>query len=283
MTKVAPGPNTIMTSTAPYQGLSIDFSFSGTTSDDASRTSKFLGFNGETSMVLITDHFSKKMIGSARKSKASPINWIKQILDEYGPKMTGKYVFMDQGGELYHNPAVQLLFTNYGYAIRPTGAGASHQNGVVERAHRTVANAVRAMLHGAGLGVAFWPYAFAHWIRIMNALPIDGHDKSPLEIADGIRDDFSNLRTFGATVYVQPPTRRQAKFVTNAQIGVFLGVLPGTTRNILWYDPATNKVKIATHVRFDEGMNHLPIDKIPPNVQQLHRAQYAKAFPAETM
>ena len=32
------------------------------------------------------------------------------------------------------------------YDIKPTGAGASNQNGPAERGHLTVANAVRAML-----------------------------------------------------------------------------------------------------------------------------------------
>ena len=40
--------------------------------------------------------------------------------------------------------------------------------------------------------------------------------------------------------------------------GVFLGFLPGTTKNILWYHPETARVKIAKHARFDEGMDDLP-------------------------
>ena len=49
--------------------------------------------------------------------------------------------------------------------------------------------------------------------------------------------------------------------------------LPYTTRNILWYDVNTSRVKIATHARFDEGMNDLTIDAIPHNVQHLQRAE----------
>ena len=57
---------------------------------------------------------------------------------------------MDQGGELYKNPEVHKLFTEFHYDIRPTGAGASNQNGPAERGHLTVANAVRAMLKPLG-------------------------------------------------------------------------------------------------------------------------------------
>ena len=39
---------------------------------------------------------------------------------------------------------------------------------------------------------------------------------------------------------------------------------------------------MATHVRFDEGMNDLPIDKIPPNVQLLQRSEFGHRLPIET-
>ena len=77
---------------------------------------------------------------------------------------------MDQGGELFGNPDVRNLFERHGYAIRPTGADASHQNGPVERSHRYVGDAVRAFLSGANLDVKFWPYAFYHHLCISNAL-----------------------------------------------------------------------------------------------------------------
>ena len=51
---------------------------------------------------------------------------------------------------------MQNLFQEFGYESRPTGADSSNQNGPVERAHRTVANSIRAMLHGANLDIKFW-------------------------------------------------------------------------------------------------------------------------------
>jgi len=81
---------------------------------------------------------------------------------------------------------------------------------------------------------------------------------------------------------VRPPSKRRAKFKNNSKKGIFLGFVPHTTRNILWYDVDTERVKIASHVRFDEGMNDLPIDRIPPNVQHLERVQQGHPIPAET-
>jgi hypothetical protein len=82
-------------------------------------------------------------------------------------------------------------------------------------------------------------------------------------------------------VWVRPPGRRRAKLTPNSRKGIFLGFLPNTTKNILWYDVDTGKVKIAKHARFDEGFNDLPFDEIPPNVQHLQRVQSGEPFPGE--
>ena len=51
----------------------------------------------------------------------------------------------------------------------------------------------------------------------------------------------------------------------------------------MWCDPETDKVKIAKHARFDEGMNDAPIHKPPPNALQLHRLNSGEHFPAEEL
>jgi len=70
-----------------------------------------IGLNRETSWILVTDHFSRMKHGNTRVSKASPIDWLRDFLEKHAPACSGKYVFMDQGGELYNNPEVCKLFT----------------------------------------------------------------------------------------------------------------------------------------------------------------------------
>jgi len=41
----------------------------------------------------------------------------------------------------------------------------------------------------------------------------------------------------------------------------------------MWYATETHVVKIAKHVRFDEGMNCPPPDLVPPNVVHLQHTQ----------
>jgi hypothetical protein len=125
------------------------------------------------------------------------------------------------------------------------------------------------MLHGAGMSVKFWPYAFHHYIWLKNSLPVCGKDKSPLSLATGKVDDFTGLWMFGCQVWVCPPGCQDAKFIPNSRKGLFLGYLPNTAKNILWYNVKMKCIKITKHALFDEGMNDLPFNDIPLNIQHL--------------
>jgi histone deacetylase 1/2 len=190
-----------------FTDVSIDFSFSGTKSKDTTRGEHYIGLNKETSYILIVDHFTRRYHGDTRVSKATPLNWIRDFLEDYSPDCPDKYVYMDQGGELYRNPEVRKLFKQFKYEIRPTGADSSNQNGPVERAHLNVGNAIRAMLHGANLPIKFWPYAFHHYIRLKNAIPSKDQNMSPIELSVGQRENFAKMKTFGCRVWVRPTTR----------------------------------------------------------------------------
>jgi GAG-pre-integrase domain len=107
-TKEPAGPHTTRTATAPYQGLSVDFSFSGVKSKDKSREIDFVGLNGEASWILVSDHFTQRLHGDTRVSKASPIAWLRHFLKNHSPHIRDKYVFLDQGGELYGNTIVLI-------------------------------------------------------------------------------------------------------------------------------------------------------------------------------
>jgi hypothetical protein len=78
--KVPVGTNTTMRATACNQGLSIDFGFMVQKSRDSARHNTLVGLNGETCYVLLTDHFSGRIIGRAFATKAPPVDWINSWL-----------------------------------------------------------------------------------------------------------------------------------------------------------------------------------------------------------
>ena len=73
MTKTTPGPNSTKCALHHGQGLSIDFSFLGVKSKDTGRRKDYLGINGETCWILITDHHTGMQYGKTCLSKAFPI------------------------------------------------------------------------------------------------------------------------------------------------------------------------------------------------------------------
>ena len=172
---------------------------------------------------------------------------------------------------MYGNPDVQNLFKRYNYETFPTGADSSSQNGPVERAHRTVSNGIKSCLIGADLPIAYWPFSFLHVLRIRNTLPGNGQGSSPIHLLTRKKDNLKNLRTFGYRVWVRTPRNQANRFKDKAQEGIFLGYVPHTTQNIIWYDVESQLCKIVVHCVFDEGFNDVPMESLYSNAQHLLR------------
>ena len=190
--------------------------------------------------------------------------------------MKDRYVFMDQGGELCRSKAIRDLFEKeFGYEIQVAGAGAHHQNGLVQRANQTMYKAIRAMLIGAGLPVKFWPYAFRHFLRIKNsALPRQDFTESAHQKLHGEKDNLGLLRTFGCPLWVKILAwQNGVKCIQDTKKGIFLGYRTNAPKNVVWYDPLTDRVKCGYHVLFDEGFNNLPLAQLPPNVVLMDRRE----------
>ena len=87
-----------------YQGLSIDFCFTGISSKDLACKADYEGMKGKTCWILITYHFTSMKHGDTRISKGPPLQWLAHFLAQYNPQCDGKYVYLDQGGKLFNHP-----------------------------------------------------------------------------------------------------------------------------------------------------------------------------------
>ena len=61
----------------------------------------------------------------------------------------------------------------------------------------------------------------------------------------------------------------------------FLGYISHTDCLILWYDCETERVKIASHCKFDEGFNDMPIESVPIGFQQLIQINQNEHLPED--
>ena len=158
-----PGISTTKKATQPWMGFSIDIAFAGQSRKDSKDYTEFLGIHGEKCWIIIKDHFTDFVFGECLRNKAPPLNFLRDFLNAFCPgsdAKLGRYVHLDQGGELASSPRVCRLFKKRGFDIRPTGTDSSNQNGPVERCHQTTAKGIRSYLTGASLDVKFWPYSF---------------------------------------------------------------------------------------------------------------------------
>jgi hypothetical protein len=129
------------------QGLDLDVGFMFQKSKDLERVARLAGINGNNAYCVIYDFFSELICGVATRGKVIPTTWLHILLTRIAPKSTpGRIVRLDLGGETGKNTVLQALFLKHGYLMEPTIAGSSSQNGLGERPHQTIGNAIRVML-----------------------------------------------------------------------------------------------------------------------------------------
>ena len=73
-----------------------------------------------------------------------------------------------------------------------------HQNGVAERANRTIAEGITAMLNEARLPASFWEYAINVFVHVHNRSPTAAlSNATPFTKWHGYKPDVSHFRVFG--------------------------------------------------------------------------------------
>lgn len=61
-------------------------------------------------------------------------------------------------------------------------------------------------------------------------------DASPFKICSGKKPNLRHLRVFGCRVYALPAKAQDAKSITDARVGIFLGLTSTMKNIILYYD-----------------------------------------------
>jgi hypothetical protein len=117
-----------------------------------------------------------------------------------------------------------------------SGVGAHHQNGVAERAIRTITEWARAMLLHAALHwleeakLDTWPYAMDYAVYLWNHMPKRDLKISPLELFTNTKQNHTHLRrthVWGCPTYVLDPKLQDGhklpKWNPRSRRGQFLG------------------------------------------------------------
>ena len=157
----------------------------------------------------------------------------------------------DNGGEF-----ISGRFTAYlraaGIRRQLTAPYTPSQNGVVERANRTIVEAVRTTLQASGLPHSFWAEAAAHAVFVRNRLPTKAVLRvTPYQAWYGAsRMPTSCVRSAASHTRISLPYIAH-KLDAKSRRCVFVGFATESAQYRL-YDPVTNEVFQSRDVKFDE-------------------------------
>lgn len=164
-----------------------------------------------------------------------------------------KCLHTDHGGE-YTLKALLDHCAAEGIRIEWTTPATPQQNGVSERANRTIAEAVTAMLSEAGLPMSFWRYAVRVYRHVHNRCPTSAlpNDMTPYEAFKGKKPKIAHLRVFGCRAYVLVGREKRKSLQGHTIKGIFIGY-PDNYAGWMVYDPVTKKTHISRDVIFNES------------------------------
>lgn len=212
-----------------------------------------VSIGGAEYVLTFTDDYSRYLTTRFLQKKS-------EVFNEFLKYKTGaenalglklKAIQSDNGGE-YVNHKFQEYTSRNGIIHRKTVPYCPQQNGIAERANRTLSEMATCMLIQAGMPKKFWAEAVNTACYIRNRCPNSAIKfKIPLEMWKGkeIRvGEYDCMKVFGCQAWV---FANNGKFSPKAEECVFLGYEENVKGYRLWH---LNKCKviIAHHVVFDE-------------------------------
>src|SRR5947207_2374705 len=132
------------------------------------------------------------------------------------------------------------------------------QNGVAERANRTIMERVKAIIGEAKLDKRLWMEIADTVVYLKNRTPTSAVITTPYERWHGRKPDLSHLRILGSTAYVHIPKEKRMKLDMHSHKGILIGY-GGTNQYKVW-DLTRNDVVVSRDVVFIEGK---PVDQTP--------------------
>ncbi len=211
-------------------------------------------------VLTIVDDYSRYTVTYLLKAKSDAEQHIRQFITDTENRLSTKVktIRSDSGGEFMSNEFKSFLNAK-GITRERTVPGNSEQNGVVERAQRTLQNAARSMLGMAKMPYGFWGEAMltATYLKNRTITKALRADLTPYEVFYGIKPCVSHLRVFGSTAYAQQ--ERSNKLANTAIKTRMLGYSPDQKAYRLW-DPVGHKIIHSRSVRFQESQLHTEPD-----------------------
>lgn len=182
-------------------------------------------FSGSKYLLSFIDDYTRMTFGYFLKSKDEvlPVFKIFKSLVENQTNLKIKALRTDNGCE-YVNKQFQMFLQEHGIKHQTTVPYSPQQNGVAERANRTIVEAGRCMLQDAGMDRRFWAEALNMAIFIKNKSPSKAvRGTTPEEKWSGKKVNLSDLRVFGCVAYAMIPYEKRKKLDPKSRKYIHVG------------------------------------------------------------
>lgn len=165
-----------------------------------------------------------------------------------------KILRTDNGRE-YLSRRFMKYFEAKGIKHQLTTPYTPQQNGIAERANRTIVERARCLLHDADLPKRFWAEASSMAVYLMNrSVNTNRLDKTPEELWSGKKVDLSKLKLFGTKVMVHVPKEKRKKWDYKSEKLIFVGY-DENTKGYRCIDRDTGKIMLSRDIKFlDEAI-----------------------------
>lgn len=182
-------------------------------------------WSGALYLLTFTDDFSRKTFGYFLKSKSEVftkfVEFKHLVENQTGEKI--KVLRSDNGRE-YVNKNMCTFLKENGIVHQTTVPYTPQQNGVSERANRTIIEKARSMIYDSKLSLAYWAEAVNTAIYLKNRVPTQSlNNKIPEELWTGKKINLSHLRVFGSEAHVLIPKEKRLKLDSKTQKCIFVG------------------------------------------------------------
>ena len=191
---------------------------------------KTMSLGGARYFLTFIDDFSRKMWVYPLKAKSECFERFKEFkaLVEKEVEAEIKVFRSDNGGE-YTSNQFQAYLKAQGIVHQTSAPHTPQQNGVAERANRTIVEMARSMIYGQNLGLEFWAEAVSNAVYIRNRCPTSAvHGKTPQEAWCGKKPSVAHMRVFGCIAYAKIPDASRTKLEPKSVKCLFLGYCEGT-------------------------------------------------------
>ena len=213
--------------------------------------------NGAKFFVLFTDDFSGRRHVNFMKQKCEVADFFKEYVSILRSETNNLVHTLrsDNGGE-FISTSFKSWLSEKEIRFESSAPHTPEQNGVAERANRTIFEARRSLLHAKHLPLDLWGEAIACAVYVLNRVINSISSVTPHQKWYGLKPNVSHLRIFGSIAFIHIPKVERRKLDAKSLKCFFVGYSL-TQKAYRFWDPLGRRIKISRDVIFDEQLNYI--------------------------